>query len=404
MLIIKNIKELATCGRLGTLKNANIIISKGNIFGITTNPYFTKYCPAGKPVEYIDATGMIALPGFVDCHTHTVFGGSRAAEYDAKLEGLSYSEVQKRGGGIHYTVEQTRQASEDELYKRAEAQLKEMLLYGTTTVEIKSGYGLNKEDELKILRVIARLRKTSAQNIIATFLGAHTVPKEFANDRGAYVDLVTKMIREYLYYAADVDVFCDPLGFTVEESEDILRTATILGYKIHVHGEQTSHFGGAKLAAKYKALSLDHGDYLNDDDIALLAKAGTIVVLLPGVLLHCMEWNKVNYPELVQKLKAAGVPIAFATDYNPGSSPVLSMKVVMDLGMRFFKMSTEECLTASTLTAAKVLCLEHLVGSIEAGKQADLLLVKAHSVEDYLYQIGDRRFDYIIKKGQFIEQ
>jgi len=399
-MIIKNIKELATCaGNIVT--DAAILIDDEKIVAVGKNSEMS----SRKGDQIIDAFGMIALPGFVDCHTHAVFGGSRAAEYDAKLRGMSYAEVQKRGGGILYTVEQTRKASEDELYEGAKMRLREMLLCGTTTIEIKSGYGLSTVEEIKILRVVKRLELSEPQDIIATFLGAHTVPREFKNAREVYIDLVIhemlpRVAKEKLAECADV--FCDPLGFTPEETEKIFTEALRLGFKLHIHGEQTTHFGGAKVAAKFGAVSLDHGDYLDDDDISLLKNSGTTVVLLPGVLIHCMDWGKTKLAETVVKLKAAGVPIAFATDYNPGSAPILSMKLVMDLGMRLFKMGVMECLGASTIIPAKVLGREKSVGSIESGKQADILLIKAHSTEDYLYQIGDRRFDYIIKKGKVV--
>ncbi|MFA5830602.1 MAG: imidazolonepropionase [Candidatus Paceibacterota bacterium] len=400
MLIIKNIKELATCaGEI--IPNATVAIDGEKIIAVGKSSEIS----ARKGDEIIDATEMIALPGFVDCHTHAVFGGSRAKEYDAKLQGMSYAEVQKKGGGIHYTVQETRKASENELYASAKSRLEEMLRRGTTTVEIKSGYGLTTVDEIKILRVIRRLSESEPQDIVATFLGAHTVPKEFKNARETYVDLVAnkmlpRIAKEKLAECADV--FCDPLGFTPEETEKVFSKAESLGFKLHIHGEQTAHFGGAKVAAKFRAMSLDHGDYLDDDDISLLKKSGTTVVLLPGVLMHCMDWGKTKLADTVVKLKTAGIPIAFATDYNPGSAPVLSMKIIMDLGMRLFKMGVMECLQASTIIPAKVLDREKTLGSIEVGKQADILLIKAHSVADYLYQIGDRHFDFIIKKGKII--
>ncbi len=397
MLIIKNIRELATCcGE--DISNADIVIDGDKIISVGKISEIKKK----RGDKIIDATGMIALPGFIDCHTHTVFGGSRALEYDAKLRGMSYSEVQKLGGGIHYTVSETRKTSEDALYAGAKKRLAEMLRLGTTTLEIKSGYGLTTSDEIKILRVIRRLQKSEQQDIIATFLGAHTVPREFKCAREIYVNL---LVREMLPEIAKenlaecADVFCDPLGFTVEETDRIFTEAKRLGFKLHIHGEQTAHFGGAKMAAKFHAISLDHGDFLDDADISLLKRSGTTVVLLPGVLMNSMEWGT-SLTETVLKLKIAGVPIAFATDYNPGSAPLLSMKLVMDLGMRLFKMGGKECLLSSTIQAAKVLCREKMVGSIEAGKQADILLLSADSVADYLYQIGDCHFDFIIKKGR----
>lgn len=217
------------------------------------------------------------------------------------------------------------------------------------------------------------------------------------------MDVIRKKTRKGSVYYSDTFKSYNSLKrlgkhHTVNHSKSMVDKKT----KNHIHGEQTEHFGGAKVAAKFNALSLDHGDYLDDEDISLLKNSGTSVVLLPGVLIHCMDWNKIDYPKLVQKLKTAGIPIAFATDYNPGSAPILSMKLVMDLGMRLFKMGMMECLLASTIIPAKVLAREKLLGSIEPSKQADILLVKAHSVADYLFQIGDRHFDYIIKKGQVL--
>ncbi|MCK9351744.1 MAG: imidazolonepropionase [Candidatus Paceibacterota bacterium] len=407
MLIIKNIKELATCAG-DMITDAMIVVVGEKIIAVgKTDRLKEHYHQINREDKIINASGMIAIPGFVDCHTHAVFAGSRANEYSAKIRGKSYSDVQKMGGGIRSTVIETRNASEDELYASARSRLREMLRCGTTTVEIKSGYGLNVKDELKILRVIKRLQKSGPQDIIATFLGAHTIPKEYAQDREGYVDLIIRKMLPVIAeekLAENADVFCDPLGFTPEETEKIFTEARRYGLKLHIHGEQTAHFGGAKVAAKFGAVSLDHGDYLDDDDISQLKRSGTTVVLLPGVLMHCMDWGKTKLADTVAKLKAAGILIAFATDYNPGSAPLLSMKLVMDLGMRLFKMNSKECLRAATINAAQALDMSKMIGSIEAGKQADILLVSAHSVEDYLYQIGDRHFDLIIKRGRIQKQ
>jgi len=403
MLIIKHIKELATCKTNDVITDATVIIDEGRFiaFGKTSD-----LCPVypRREDKIIDASGIIALPGFVDCHTHAVFAGSRAEEYRAKIQGEGYAEIHKKGG-IMSTVLATRASSEHGLYIESKERLRQMLSLGTTTIEIKSGYGLTLADEMKILRVIGRLKKDGPQDIVSTFLGAHTIPPEFRGDRKQYVDLVIKKMLPTIHKArlADsIDVFCDELGFTQEEAEKVLIYGRLYGFSRHVHGEQTSHFGGAEAAAKFNALSLDHGEFLNDFDISLLKDSGTTVVLLPGVILHLSEWGKVDYPALAERLKAAGVPIAFATDHNPGTSPILSMKVVMDLGMRFFRLGYEDCLRAATINAAKALGLEQTLGSVEAGKQADLLLVRTSSVAQYLHDIGDIPIATIIKRGELI--
>jgi len=398
MLIIRGIQELATCGPKGIVQNTTIAIDNGLFVDLPKR--------VSKKDTIIEAGDFIALPGFVDCHTHTVFAGSRAKEYEKKISGASYADVQKAGGGIHSTVKATRKADRSALYKKACCALYEMFSHGTTTVEIKSGYGLTTEEEIKILSVIKMLASNVRQDIIPTFLGAHTIPKEYSENRSEYLEtiiheMLPRMYREKM--ADGVDIFCDPLGFTAEETNKILAFATSLGFKIHVHGEQTAHGGGAKLSAKYKALSLDHGDFLNDEDISALKDAGTTVVLLPGTILHLMEWNKVDYPALLKKVKRAGVPVALATDYNPGSSPIVSMKLIMDLAIRFFKMSYEDALLGATINSARALGLEKKLGSIEIEKQADILLIRADSVDDYLHHIGDRKIEMVIKKGQIFQ-
>jgi imidazolonepropionase len=398
MLIIRGIKELATCGLKGVIRNATIAID-GELFVDLPKR-------VSKKDTIIEAGDFIALPGFVDCHTHTVYAGSRAKEYEKKIGGASYADIQKAGGGIHATVNATREAHFGDLYDKAMKTLDEMFRAGTTTVEIKSGYGLTKVTEIAILRVIELFSFRAKQDVVATFLGAHTIPKEYSENRSRYLEALIYEMLPHTYrekIANGVDVFCDPLGFTAEETDKILAFATSLGFKIHIHGEQTAHFGGAKLATKYKALSLDHGDFLDDEDIALLKDAGTTVVLLPGTILHLMEWNKVDYPALFKKLKTAGVPVALATDFNPGSSPIISMKLIMDLAIRFFRMSYEDALLGATINSAKALGLSERLGSIEVGKQADMLLIRADSVADYLHQIGDREIEMVIKKGRIFQ-
>ena len=413
MLRVTHIKELATCSasgktevnKLGIIRDATILIDGKHIVAVgKTRDILARY-PKKKNDREIDATEKIVIPGFVDCHTHLVFAGSRAEEYESKLLGVSYSALHKRGGGIHSTVRATRNATEEELFLSAQKTLREMLRRGTTTVEIKSGYGLTLRDELKILRVIKRLQKTEQQDIIPTFLGAHTIPSEYKKKRGEYVSLITntmlpKVAEERL--VEYVDVFCDPLGFTAKETERIFIKATTLGLSVRIHGEQTAHEGGAEIGARFHAASIDHCDHLSTRDIALMKKANTTAVLLPGVLFHTMEWTKSRLPGIAKKLQNAGVPIALATDYNPGSSPLLSMKLTVDLAMRFLKLSGDECLLGATQIPSVALGKDKLVGSIEAGKQADLLIIDAPSAKDYLHQIGDRTILHIIKNGVIV--
>ena len=416
MLIIKNAHELVTCRSLesgpnagknfstcSVIKNGALVVDGEKIVAVGKTENILARFKKKWASRIFDASGKIILPGFIDSHTHLVFAGSRAEEYRLKLKGQSYKSLHKKKGGIHFTVGETRRASEDELFFQAKDTLERMFRLGTTTVEIKSGYGLTPEDELKILRVIKRLKKTAKQDIVATFLGAHTVPLEYQNNRSAYLKLIIEKMLPVVWakdLAEYCDVFCDPLGFTAGETTAIFSEARRLGFKLRIHAEQTAHFGGAAVAARYKAASADHCDFLNDSDIGYLKKSRIPAVLLPGVLLHLMEWKKIPYfQETVKKIKKADVALALATDYNPGSSPVISMKLVADLALRFFRMDYQECLNAVTINAAYALNRASEVGSIEPGKQADILIVDALSMKDYFHGPGDGKIDYVIKKG-----
>ena len=413
MLIIKNIKEIATrkgsvAGHAGqvltVLEDATIVIEGKNIKAVGSGKGISlKYKP-GKKDTVIDAKGKVAIPGFVDCHTHLVYGGSRAKEYELKLKGQSYSELHKKNGGINLTVEETRKMSEKELFVGAKKRLDEMFRFGTTTVEIKSGYGLDFDNEIKILNVIKKLKKTAKQDIVATFLGAHTVPLEFQNDRRGYMREVIQKMLPYVKQnglAEFVDVFCDPLGFTTKETAEIFSTAKTLGLGIRVHAEQTASFGGASLAAEFGASSCEHCDFLTEEDIKKLKKSKTVPVFLPGVLLHLQEFEKLPaFQKTLARIKEEGVRPAIATDHNPGSSPAISMKLMMDLALRFYKIGYLDCLEAATSGAAEALDRSNDVGSIEEGKQADILLIDAPTIKDYLHQIGDRKIDHVIKKGK----
>lgn len=416
MLIIKNANEIATCHTTDNkpsvgnqfsdckiIKNSTIVIDGKYIAAVGNTKKIMRRFHPGKKDLVIDAINKIIIPGFVDCHTHAVFAGSRAEEYDLKLKGQSYAEIHKKRGGIYFTVTHTRKASEQELFLLAQKTLREMFFRGTTTIEIKSGYGLTIKDEIKILRTIKRLKKSCPQDIVTTFLGAHTVPVEYLSKRALYVkqiiqDMLPLVKKEVL--ADYCDVFCDKLGFTPKETVEILNAAKNLGMKTRVHAEQTSHWGGARIASQLHTTSTDHCDFTSFKDLQQMQKNGVTAVFLPGVLFHLMEWDKLHrLQSAVNHAKDIALPFALATDYNPGSSPILSIKLIADFAHRFFKLDYNECLNAVTLNASYALGLSNTLGSIAKGKQADLLVADAPTVRDYFYQIGDQCIDYIIKNG-----
>lgn len=416
MLIIKNAAEIITASaykrkplagnffsECKIIKNGTVLASNGKIKALGKSKDILRNFSPDKKDKIIDASGKIVLPGFIDCHTHAVFAGSRAGEYQLKLAGAHYAEIHKKGGGIFSTVRVTRRTSEEDLAAEGLKYADRMFSLGTTTLEMKSGYGLDFKNEMKILRAIQKIRNSAKNTVISTFLGAHTIPAEFKARREAYVGEVIKKMIPYVVknkLAEFCDVFCDPLGFTPEEAGRIFRAAASFGLKLRIHAEQTAHYGGAKVAAKFKALSAEHCDFMDDADILQLKKSGTIAVLLPGVLFHLMEWEKIRrFRMLVDKLRKAEVPIALATDFNPGSSPVLSLKIIMDLALRFFGLNYAECINAVTVNAALALGIAGGVGSLEPGKYADLLIVDRPSLKEYLHQPGDFPLANIIKKG-----
>jgi imidazolonepropionase len=349
----------------------------------------------------IDASGKTVLPGFVDCHTHAVFAGDRAAELALRLEGADYLEILARGDGILSTVGATRSASEEELVRRAEMFLREMLHHGTTTVEIKSGYGLSVEDELKILRVARTLGRQGPLTVVPTFLGAHAVPWEFRGRPDAYVDevvgeMIPRVAAEGL--ACFCDVFCERGAFTVGQSRRVLEAGLAHGLVPKIHAEQKSNSGGAHLAAQLRAASADHLEHVTEDDIAALAGAGTIGVLLPGAAFVLMEPVQAPARRLVQ----AGVPVALATDFNPGTCPILSMPLILGLACLHRLLTPAEALVAATLNAAHAVGLGHEVGSLEVGKRADLVIIDAPSHLHLVYWFGRNLVVKVIKDGRLV--
>ncbi len=333
----------------------------------------------GSDCEVVDGGGRIVTPGFVDAHTHPVFAGNRADEFEMRAGGKTYQEIAAAGGGIKSTVRRTRAASEGELFATSKQYCEWFLRLGTTTVEAKSGYGLTLEDELKMLRVIRRLNEQTPLRYVPTFLGAHIVPEEFKDHRPAYVDLVVnemipQVAREGL--AEYCDVFCEGGAFDVDESRRILQAARSYGLKLRVHADQLSSNGGAQLAAELGATTADHLEHAGEAGIAALKYAGTQPVLLPASVLMIGSQRYPNARAMIE----AGLAVVLATDFNPGSSPVPSMLLALTLAATQMKMLPAEAITAATINAAYSLSLGDEIGSLEEGKRADFVI---HDCEDY---------------------
>jgi imidazolonepropionase len=326
--------------------------------------------------------GRLVTPGLIDCHTHLVFAGNRAAEWEMRAKGATYEDVARAGGGILSTVRATRAASEDELVRSAQRRADAMTRHGVTTVEVKSGYGLDLAGEMKMLRAAGRLEGV---RVSRSFLGAHALPPEYKSDREAYVDLLCETMipavaRERL--ATGVDAFCETIGFTRDETERVFRAAKAHGLSIRLHAEQLSDSGGAALAARYGALSADHLEHLSEAGIAAMAAAGTVAVLLPTAYYFLRETKKPP----VEALRRAGVPIAVATDCNPGTSPVASPLIALNMACTLYGLTPEEALAGMTRNAAKALALD--AGTLEVGKSADLAIWNVSDPAELCYWIG----------------
>ena len=381
-----NLTIVSEPGLPETLKNAVIGCKDGRISLISTMGELTDV-PEKLAHKVEDAEGRCITPGLIDCHTHLVFGGNRSGEYEMRLQGRSYEEIARSGGGIMSTVQQTRESMEEQLFEAAEQRLWHLIKDGVTTAEIKSGYGLTLEDEAKMLRVIRRLGEVSPVETLATFLGAHTLPREFVDNRSAYIDSVCHDMLPNLHEQGlvdAVDAFCENIAFSTAEVEKVFATAAKLNLPVKLHAEQLSNSGGAQLAAAYNAMSADHLEYLDEDGVAAMAASGTVAVLLPGAFYMLAETQKPP----VKLLRQYGVPMALATDANPGSSPVLSARLMMVMGCQAFGLTPEEALHAVTINAAKALRLQHSHGSLQLGKVADLVVWDAQQPAELAYWLG----------------
>ena len=348
--------------------------------------------------KVIDLEGKCLTPGLIDCHSHLVFGGNRAEEFNLRLQGQSYEQIAKQGGGIMSTVNHTRAATEQQLEHDARSRLALLVSDGVTSIEIKSGYGLTFKDEEKMLRVARRLGDTSPVTVTTTFLGAHTLPPEYANNRSGYIDLVCKDMLPKFHAQGlidAVDAFCEGIAFSIDEVEQVFQAATNLRLPVKLHAEQLSNTGGAELAAKYHALSADHLEYLDETGVQAMAASGSVAVLLPGAFYMLRETQKPP----VQLLRDYQVPIALATDINPGSSPVLSARLMMVLGCQEFGLTPEEALRGMTINAAKALGKSDSVGSLQIGYVADFAIWDVQQPSELAYWLGGNKAESVIKAG-----
>lgn len=331
--------------------------------------------------------GRLVTPGLVDCHTHIVHGGNRAREFELRLEGASYEEIARAGGGIVSTVAATRAASEDDLVASALPRLDALIGEGVTTIEIKSGYGLTIADEMRMLAAARRLGRERSVRVVTSWLAAHAVPADYKGRSQAYLDEVALPGLDAAHAAGLVDAvdgFCEGIAFSPAEMAQVFDRAKALGLPVKLHAEQLSDLGGAKLAARYGALSADHLEYLGQDGVDAMAASGTVAVLLPGAFYTLRE----TQAPPVAALRKAGVPIALATDCNPGSSPLTSLLLAMNMGATLFRLTPEECLAGATREAARALGLAGEVGTIEPGKRADLAVWDVAEPAELTYRIG----------------
>ncbi|MBC9031327.1 imidazolonepropionase [Sphingomonas sp. JC676] len=334
-----------------------------------------------------DLEGRWVTPGLVDCHTHLVYAGNRAREFELRLAGASYEEIARAGGGIVSTMTATRAASRDELIEAALPRLDTMLGEGVTTVEIKSGYGLSEVDEIKMLSAARTLPTLRSVRIATTFLGAHALPSEFKGNPEAYIDLVCARMIPGIAAAglADaVDAFCEGIGFTPAQVRRVFEAAKANGLDVKLHAEQLSNLNGAALAAEFGALSADHLEHLNEAGVAAMAEAGTVAVLLPGAFYFTRE----HLHPPVDLLRKAGVPIAIATDCNPGTSPLTSPLLAMNMAATLFRLTVDECIAGMTREAARALGLLGEIGTLEAGKACDLAIWDVEEPAELVYRMG----------------
>ncbi|GAB2903413.1 imidazolonepropionase [Microbulbifer echini] len=386
-LLITNVNaatmDPSIAGGYGAVEDAAVAVTGGKIVWLGPR----RELPDCAPDEVIDGEGQWLTPGLIDCHTHLVYGGHRAGEFARRLGGESYEEVARAGGGIISTVRATRDASAEELYRLSEPRLRALMSEGVTTVEIKSGYGLDLDTELKQLRTARRLAQHNPVEIVTTCLAAHALPPEYDGRADEYIDLICEQIlpvvaREQL--ADAVDMFCETIGFTVEQCQRVIDAARKLDLPVKVHAEQLARTGATAMAAKASALSVDHIEYISDADVLAMAESGTVAVLLPGAFYTLRE----TQAPPVKKLREAGVCMALSTDLNPGSCPIGSLRLMMNMGCNLFGLTPAEALAGVTRAAARALGLCCSRGVLRPGQRADMVLWPMDTPDQLAYEIG----------------
>lgn len=392
-LLINNV-NLATFAdaELGIIENATIAFQNGRIIAINQTQI--------SATKTIDAKKQWLLPCFIDCHTHLVYAGNRAHEFSMRLEGKSYAEIAKAGGGIKSTVAATRKASFAELYKLSNQRLQNLINEGVGVCEIKSGYGLDLENEIKILAVAKKLATENKITIQKTFLGAHTLPSEYTN-ADQYIEYLVKTVlaelaNENLVDA--IDAYCETIAFTPEQLKPLFEAAKLYHLPIKLHAEQLSNFGGTQFAANYKAISVDHLEYANEADVQAMAQAKSVAVLLPGAFYYLNETQKPP----IELLRKYLVPMAIATDANPGTSPTTSILLMLNMACVLFRLTPIEALRGIAINAAKALKLQKDHGSLVVGKRADCCLWEIEHPLDLVYHIGSKAKCHRIYQGEFV--
>lgn len=415
-LILHSARQLITCAGqgspkrnaalqdVGQLDDGALVIADGRIVAVGHSAEILREYAAD---QVIDATGKVVCPGFVDAHTHAVYAGTRLDEFELRSRGASYMDILAAGGGILNTMQATRDASPDALIDSSSARLDEILRLGTTTVEIKTGYGLDSATEMKMLDVIASVAERHPVDIVPTFLGAHAVPPTYKNRADDYAELVaSEMLPQAAAWYREssfarqgrpfcVDVFCEAGAFDVVQSRRVLEAGRALGMGIRAHVDEFTALGGLTLAVELGALTVDHLDVTSAAEIARLANSGTIGVIMPAVNLHLGSTHFADARAMID----AGAAIALATDLNPGSAPCFSMPLVMALACRYQKLRPAEALNASTLNAAYAAGMGEVVGSLEVGKQADVLILNTPDYRQIMYQLGGNLVETVIKRG-----
>lgn len=388
-----NLASMAGSEPYGLIQNGALAVSNGKISW--TGP--ESEC-SFEPKEILDAKGCLAAPGLIDCHTHLIYGGNRAKEFELRLQGATYEEIARAGGGIISTVKAARELSMDDMVEQSRPRIEALMAEGVTTLEIKSGYGLDLDTEIRMLEAARRLGREYPVDVKTTFLGAHALPPEYKDKSDDYIDFVCNVV---LPEAASkglvdaVDAFCETIGFTLDQTEKVFQAAEKHGLPVKLHAEQLSDQEGAILAAKYKALSADHLEYISEKGVKAMAEAGTVAVLLPGAFYFLRE---TQLPP-VDLFRKHGAHMAVSTDCNPGSSPVTSILLTLNMACTLFRLTPEEAIKGTTINAARALGVQETAGSLEPGKDADFVLWNVHEPAELAYNIGFNPLAAVYKRG-----